>query len=181
MSLVNLTGDKIRHVVSIEGVQVTAECVTVSGRSVLPDGTCVLTKLLADGSPQTWWPMDACAAVQGGAWQAVVSLGQAGAPERLDASVFYEVRAWRQDDPRTEVTFPFDLAGPPMPPLSNDGSVYHWVEIADTGVSIEVPDGWLRLDPEWTWTPEESGSLRLSVKMPSGWDNLAVKRKPLPG
>jgi hypothetical protein len=124
LSLVNLTGDKIRHVVSIEGVQVTAERVTVSGRSVLPDGTCVLTKLLADGTPQTWWPMDACAAVQGGAWQAVVSLGQAGAPERLDASVFYEVHAWRKDDPGTKVMFPFDLAGPPMPPLSNDEPVY---------------------------------------------------------
>lgn len=99
--------------ITIEGVEVTAAQVVVRGKSTLPDGTCVSTELWADGALQTWWPTDACAPIEQGAWELVVPLetGQA-----LQPGVQYMVRAYQPGGPDIVNTFPFDLDGPPTPP-----------------------------------------------------------------
>lgn len=51
---------------------------------------------------------------------------------------------------------------PHMPPLPGQ-ETYQRVAIADTGLSVEVPAGWMRLDPEWAWMPAEGSNLRLGV------------------
>jgi hypothetical protein len=51
---------------------------------------------------------------------------------------------------------------PAMPTLPGQVT-FERVEIAGTGLSIEVPAGWLRLDPDWVWVPAEGSSLRLGV------------------
>jgi hypothetical protein len=58
-----------------------------------------------------------------------------------------------------------DATGPgqPMPPISND-LAYSRIRIAETGLSMEIPGGWLRLEPEWVWIPVEGSSLHLGVK-----------------
>jgi len=63
--------------------------------------------------------------------------------------------------------------GPQMPPLSTEDA-YQRVDIAGTGLSIEVPTGWFRLDPEWIWTPEPGSALRLGVK----WMDLESPLEP---
>jgi hypothetical protein len=50
----------------------------------------------------------------------------------------------------------------PVPPASGEAE-YSRVEIADTGLSIDVPSGWLRLEPAWLWTPAEGSELFLGV------------------
>ena len=41
--------------------------------------------------------------------------------------------------------------------------VYRKVDIPEAGLMFEVPDGWRRLEPEWTWSPDSANSLRLGV------------------
>jgi hypothetical protein len=55
-------------------------------------------------------------------------------------------------------------AGPgrPMPPLSNE-LAYTRVEIAEAGLSVDVPAGWLRLEPAWAWTPSEGSALFVGI------------------
>jgi hypothetical protein len=53
--------------------------------------------------------------VQNGAWQLSVLLGQDGAPEKLDATAQYILRAYQQNGPNIVSVFPFDLTGPPTP------------------------------------------------------------------
>jgi hypothetical protein len=99
--------------VTVQRVQVDGQRVLIAGSSGLPDGTCILSELRADGVLQAWWPTDRCATVQGGKWNLAVALVRAGAPESLRKDTMYEVRAWSRESPSTSVVFPFDLAGPP--------------------------------------------------------------------
>jgi hypothetical protein len=102
--------------ITVEGVQVTAgEQIAVQGQSTLPDGTCLGSELRADGELQTWWPGDTCVAVEGGAWQMVVSLGASGIPAQLDPSAEYVLRVFQQNSTDVVTVFAFDLAGPPIP------------------------------------------------------------------
>jgi hypothetical protein len=65
-------------------------------------------------------------------------------------------------------------AGPAgAPPLSN-ADAYHRAELADTGLSFEVPDGWLWLESERAWTPGEGSDLRLGVN----WMDLKPPAEP---
>jgi hypothetical protein len=101
---------------TIEGVQVTAgEEIVVHGRSTLPDGTCLGSELWADGELQAWWPGDACVAVENGAWQMVVRLGEGEVPAELDRAAQYMLKAYQQNGPDIAAVFAFDLAGPPSP------------------------------------------------------------------
>jgi hypothetical protein len=52
---------------------------------------------------------------------------------------------------------------PGMPPLDDQVSAYHRLEIPDAGLSVEVPAGWFRLEPELAWTPEQDSGLRLGL------------------
>jgi hypothetical protein len=106
---------ELDNALQIKEIQVDSDQITVSGTSTLPDGTCVLTSLRANGQAQQRWPADACATVRQGAWQIVVPWGQGSAPAQLDMNWMYEIRAWPQGMPSTSVVFPFDLAGPPTP------------------------------------------------------------------
>jgi hypothetical protein len=101
--------------ITIEAVQVDGEQVTVSGRSTLPDGTCLGSELWADGELAAWWPADACALVDRGTWELVVPLGAGQAPAALDPNVQYMLRAFLPGGPNIVSVFAFDLAGPPTP------------------------------------------------------------------
>ncbi|MEJ2735001.1 MAG: hypothetical protein P8189_15780 [Anaerolineae bacterium] len=48
------------------------------------------------------------------------------------------------------------------------------VDILTTGLSVEVPDGWQRLEPNWVWTPDPAGGLRLGVT----WVDLTPPQEP---
>lgn len=100
-------------VLSIDRVRVDAEQVLVSGPSSLPDGTCILTELRADGQLAEWWPATTCATVDNGEWQIIVSLGQGDSPTKLEADVLYEVHARQQGHAPAEPAFPFELSSPP--------------------------------------------------------------------
>jgi hypothetical protein len=141
---------------------VDAGQIVVSGQSALPEGTCILTELRAEGQAQNWWPADACATVQQGEWQITVALGQGGAPAELDRSSMYEVLAWPQGQPSTRLGFPFDLAGPPTPQPVPERT-YQPVTIPEVGLTIEAPTNWQRIEPEWAWTPDASGRARVGV------------------
>jgi hypothetical protein len=66
-----------------------------------------------------------------------------------------------------------NVGEPRMPPLPGQ-ETYQRVEIADTGLSLELPAGWLRLDPEWAWMPAEGSDLRLGVN----WIDLQPPMEP---
>jgi hypothetical protein len=57
------------------------------------------------------------------------------------------------------IAVPGDQPAPPAPGQAE----FSRVDIADTGLSIEAPNGWFRLEPEWVWTPGEESDLRLGV------------------
>jgi hypothetical protein len=85
------------------------------GRSTLPDGTCLLTELSADGMPETWWPADACAVIESGQWQIRVLLGNNGVPQELSGEKQYILRVWKRGNPSVKAEpFWFDLSGPPV-------------------------------------------------------------------
>jgi hypothetical protein len=48
------------------------------------------------------------------------------------------------------------------------------VDVLTTGLSVEVPGGWQRLEPDWVWTPDPAGGLRLGV----AWADLAPPQEP---
>ena len=66
-----------------------------------------------------------------------------------------------------------NVGEPRMPPLPGQ-ETFQRVEIADTGLSFEVPVGWLRLAPAWAWVPAEGSGLRLGVN----WMDLQPPMKP---
>jgi hypothetical protein len=148
--------------VTIEHVQVRPDALTVDGRSTFPDGTSVRLELLAGGQGAIWWPESASTTVQEGAWQITVPLDGV----TLDPALDHVVYAWAEQDESSRVTFYFDLAGPPAEPAppAQGETEYRRVEIADTGLSIDVPAGWLRLEPEWRWEPAEQSGLALGVR-----------------
>jgi hypothetical protein len=100
--------------VMIDKVQVNqGEGIYVSGRSTIPNGECVKTELLANTQSVDWWPRDICIAVDGGRWEILAGLGRSGAPERLDPSTAYELRAWwPKKQAETLTRFPFDIKAP---------------------------------------------------------------------
>jgi hypothetical protein len=101
---------------TIGQVQVTPTHVVISGRSTLPQGTCLGTTLLVDGQPAEWWPTDQSVKVKDGSWRLTVALGDDDRPTSLDSAATYVLRARRQDDPGIESEpFHFDLTGPKTP------------------------------------------------------------------
>ncbi len=98
----------------IEAVRVTARgSILFAGTSILPDGTCLRTRLLADGEAVAWWPTT-CATVRGGKWEMVVALGSGSAPTELDKDTSYQLRAWPDGDEAQQAEpFEFDLTTPP--------------------------------------------------------------------
>lgn len=103
------------YTISIVRVRVTQETgMYVQGQTDLPDGKCLITRLLADGENLDWWPGEVCVEVASGEWEILVPLGRRGAPSELDDTVQYEIRAWWSENPQeANTTFPFDVNGPP--------------------------------------------------------------------
>jgi hypothetical protein len=88
--------------------------ITFTGRSALPDGSCLLTQLSANGGALEWWPSDLCAEVINGEWRIVVRLGSGGLPEELPEDPEYTFVVWLREDPGIESeVFVFDLQSPP--------------------------------------------------------------------
>lgn len=101
---------------TIEGVEVTEAHVIIRGISSLPNGAEISTELWADGTPQSWWPADARATVEGGTWSLEIPLE---AEMALQPGVQYMIRAYQPDGPNVVSTFPFDLDAPPQPPAED--------------------------------------------------------------
>ena len=97
--------------VTIEGVTVSDTQITFHGKSTLPDGACINTKLLADDTPLAWWPGDTCVDIQQGKWELKVSLED----NMLQAETQYVLHAYQRGNKNVPATFAFDLSGPPMP------------------------------------------------------------------
>jgi hypothetical protein len=97
--------------ITIQSVHAERGEITFSGQSTLSQGTCLRTQLFADGTQVAWWPADACANVQDGAWEIAVPLPEEG----LDPSVQYVLHVRQQGAPSVEAKFPFDSTGPPTP------------------------------------------------------------------
>ncbi|MCL6431136.1 MAG: hypothetical protein K6V36_09795 [Anaerolineae bacterium] len=100
--------------ISVRGVEVSRTSVVIRGESDLPAGACVSTELWADGTLQSWWPLDACASIEEGAWELVVPVPES---EALRSGVRYMLRAFEKGGPNIVATFPFDLDPPPTPGL----------------------------------------------------------------
>jgi hypothetical protein len=95
------------------GVQVDPQQIIFTGRTTLPEGACIQTQLAIDGEPASWWPVETCADRQEGEWQITVAFAEAGAPDTLDDSAQYVLRAWASTDPTIKAEpFYFDLIGP---------------------------------------------------------------------
>jgi hypothetical protein len=166
--------------ITIKGVQVSSEQVIVHGQSTLPNGTCLGTELWADGELQTWWPTDACARVQDGAWQLAVPLGAEGAPNELDPTAQYMLRAWLPGGPNIVSVFAFDLAGPPTPEPSG---AEHLVGLAKADLAerlginpdeIEVQDVEKTEFPDASLGVPEPGKMYAQVITPGYIIKLAV-------
>jgi hypothetical protein len=97
--------------IAVTGVTVSDTQIAFHGKSTLPDGACINTKLLADGTPLPWWPSDSCVDQQQNTWELKVPLGD----NKLQADVQYVLNAYQRDDQNVATTFAFDLSGPPMP------------------------------------------------------------------
>jgi hypothetical protein len=98
--------------ITIEGVEVKHEYITVRGKTTLYDGSCIGTELLADGVQLDWWPIDSCVPVNNDKWEFVVELEE---KQGLQSGIQYIVRAYQSGDSNIVTTFPFDLDGPQKP------------------------------------------------------------------
>jgi hypothetical protein len=95
-------------------VQVTPERIKVTGTTNLPDGTCILTRLVDNQEDLSWWPQETCATITSGSWELEVPFGQNNAPDQLDPERSYLLHAWQKDAADNQAEpFPFELA-PPM-------------------------------------------------------------------
>ena len=106
------TGDEL---LVVDRVQVDSGQIVFHGSTLLPGGTCLLSRLYIDDSPASWWPYDRCTPVQEGKWEVHVPLGEDGSPDELDALIQHKLRVWKQGDPSVETEFWFDMSGPPAP------------------------------------------------------------------
>ena len=70
------------------------------------------------------------------------------------------------------IVVPGDQPAPPRPGTTT----YDRVEFADTGLSGELPAGWLRLEPEWAWTPAVDSGLLIGVR----WADLQPPQEAEP-
>lgn len=111
-----LTTDSISPII-VDQVRVTQGTgIYVSGSASIAEDDCVQTELLENDQPTQWWPSDICVQVGEGRWELLAALGRDGAPEQLDPTAQYAVRAWSRAQPdATSIEFPFDLEGPPQP------------------------------------------------------------------
>jgi len=97
--------------ITIEGVTVSDTQITFHGKSTLPEETCVITELLADDAPISWWPSDTCSYSKQGEWEFKVSLEG----NVLQTGTQYVLHAYPRGNQNISATFAFDLGGPPVP------------------------------------------------------------------
>lgn len=79
-----------------------------SGRTTLPNNSCIQTQLLANGELVDWWPVDQCASLWRGRWKMIAPLYA----KKLTPGVTYSLHAWLREVPTTETVAEFvNLAG----------------------------------------------------------------------
>ena len=100
----------------IESVRVVPlSHIEFEGRTNLSDGTCLLTQLSINDTPESWWPSAECVDIENGQWQIRVPLGKNGVPQELSREKQYLLRVWERGNPTIESEpFWFDLSGPPV-------------------------------------------------------------------
>jgi hypothetical protein len=100
----------------VDGVEVAnLDHIIFTGRSLLPDGTSLRTRLYIDNKAAGWWPASKSLLVQNGGWHIKVALGENGAPSSLPKDTEYSFQIWQEDDQAIKDIFWFDLAGPKSP------------------------------------------------------------------
>jgi hypothetical protein len=87
---------------AITTIQIGEDQIIVSGRSTLPAGTCIFTRLLTEDEEVAWWPAGTCNEVSAEAWQISVPFSNGGQSESLDEGAIYTLRAWAEGEPRLE-------------------------------------------------------------------------------
>lgn len=97
--------------------------------------------------------------------QAVPDAGEeAGETPTLSATAVIEPTDEATDTPEPTVTpepspTPEDVASP-----DEDSPTYSSVEVPEAGLSFELPEGWVRQEPEWAWSPEVGSDLLVGLK-----------------
>jgi archaellum component FlaF (FlaF/FlaG flagellin family) len=97
--------------VTINGVTISDTQIIIRGSSTLPDGSCVNTELLADGTPLSWWPGDTCISVEQGEWELKIPIEE----KKLQAGTEFVLHAYQHGDQYPAATIVFDISGPPLP------------------------------------------------------------------
>lgn len=192
--------------IAISGVQVQEHSyIHIRGQSDLPEGACILTQLEQEGEKVSWWPDGACATVKNSQWQLTVQLGENGAPQDLDESAQYAIRAWYKDD-RTIAAqhFPFDLQGPPaasteisatVTPESlfpaNLGKLAYvqagdiWVKTLPDGEVVRLTTDGQNQEPRWSasgeWLAYRKGEDQVHITQADGSQGHALEPGEITG
>ena len=90
--------------------------IQISGTSILPDRTVLLSKLFEDDNPLSWWPEDQEIMVKNGEWEITVTKSENITASDLELRVGpdYDFYIWERDNPEIKSNFYFDLVGPPV-------------------------------------------------------------------
>jgi len=97
---------QVQDVVVEPGVQIE-----LSGSTTLPEGNCVFTQLLREGTAVDWWPVGKCFPISSPEWAFSIPLGVEGAPQDLDPDVDYCLRIWWPGAPSVSLAeYHFTLA-----------------------------------------------------------------------
>ena len=90
--------------------------IQISGTSILPDGTVLLSKLFEDDNTLSWWPEDQEIMVKNGEWEITVTKSENITASDLELRVGpdYDFYIWERDNPEIKSNLYFDLVGPPV-------------------------------------------------------------------
>lgn len=99
----------------------------------------------------------------------IVRLTVAGKTYQYHGSGSRVVFAPEEQPPVEATAAPSPTATPqatptPMPPAPGNVEISSAVQIADAGLTVEVPGGWLRIEPDWAWKPDAESRSLLGVK-----------------
>jgi hypothetical protein len=66
-------------------------------------------------------------------------------------------------------------------PVTEASPAYSTVEVPEAGLSFELPESWVRLEPDWVWVPEIGSDLLVGVKWLALEAPQEVEAAMLPG
>jgi len=94
----------------------------------------------------------------------IVRLTVAGKTYQYHGSGSRVVFAPEEEPPVVATAAPAQATPAQAPPAPGNADTFHPVEIADAGLTVEVPSGWLRIEPDWVWKPGAESRSLLGVK-----------------